>query len=279
MKASPPSGMRGKKDLLRKALKRHGRIMVGFSGGKDSFFLVREATKVLGAANVFAYFVRTPFTGEASLERIAYFTKIFPFHLHEIRVDLLRSAHLRRNPFDRCFWCKQRMFATLKAEARRLGIAYVADGSTASDLGEHRPGRKALEKLAIISPLREAGISGSEIVAALKRSGVEERFLASSTCLATRFPYGHRLDPGEIAAIGQVEFFLSARGIFPLRVRHIPDGVRVETDAARFQELLALKEELLPFCRERGLRFVTLDLGGIKSGPWDEIPGNAISPH
>jgi uncharacterized protein len=261
--------MKSKRERLRRALERRGRIVLGFSGGKDSFFLLREATRTLGADNVFPYFVRTPFTGEASLERLAYFREFLPFPLREVRVDLLAAARLRRNPRDRCFWCKRRMFTALKAEARRLGIAHVADGSTASDLGEHRPGRLALERLGVISPLRESGITGGEIAASLKRAGVAERLLFSSTCLATRFPYGHPLHRGEIAAIGQVENFLISRGIVPLRVRHIPDGVRVETAPARFQSLLALKSEFLPFCRERGFRFVTLDLGGIKSGPWD----------
>jgi PP-loop superfamily ATP-utilizing enzyme len=71
-------------------------------------------------------------------------------------------------------------------------------------------------------------------------------------------------------AIGQVEHYLARQGIFPLRVRYIPDGVRVEAGATHFQAVLALKKRLLAFCRARGLRFVTLDLGGLQSGPWDK---------
>ena len=267
--APPPPTVRGKKARLREDLKRQGRVLLAFSGGKDSFFLLREACRALGKANVFAYFVTTPFTGGAALDRVVYFQKMLHFRIRRIHVDLFQDARLRRNPKQRCYLCKQRMFAALKKEARRLGIATVADGTTTSDLDEHRPGRRALEKLSIASPLRDAGFSGGEIVRELKRLGVKKAFLAPSTCLATRFPYDLPLDARRISAIGQVEHYLAARGITPLRVRYMADGVRIETSEANFKMMLALKDVLLSFCRAKKLKFVTLDLGGIKSGPWD----------
>jgi uncharacterized protein len=261
---------RRKKERLRDILLRSGRILVAFSGGKDSFFLLREAVAALGKDNVAARFVTTPFLGEAARARVDYFRHRVPLAVRELPLDLLAGARLRRNPRQRCYLCKLRMFTALKKEAARLGIATVADGSTVSDQAEHRPGRRALEKLAVASPLREAGFTSSEIVGELARSGIEKFYLTSSTCLATRFPYGHRLDPGEIRALGQVEHFLAGRGVYPLRVRFIPDGVRIECGEKQLRRVLALKEELLTFCRGRGLRFVTVDLGGITSGPWDD---------
>ena len=269
MKAGKDASLREKKALLHERLKRQGRILLGFSGGKDSFFLLRQATLALGEANVSAYFVNTPFIGEAARARVAYFRKKFPFSLREIDIDLLHDARLSQNPRQRCFLCKQRMFGVLKKEAKRQGIETVADGTTASDLQEHRPGRRALDKLGILSPLKEAGITGEEIIGELKKLGVEDYFLTSSTCLATRFPYELPLDAGLIAAIGQVENFLIGRGIYPLRVRYMADGVRIETGESNASKVLALKKELLEFCRPRNFKFVTLDLGGIKSGCWD----------
>lgn len=279
MKTGAPGSIREKKALLHERLKRQGRILLGFSGGKDSFFLLHQATMALGEANVSAYFVNTPFIGEAARARVAYFKNKFPFPLREIDIDLLRDARMRQNPRQRCFLCKQRMFSALKKEAKRQGIGMVVDGTTVSDLQEHRPGRRALEKLGIVSPLKEAGFSGEEIRSELKKLGVDDYFLTSSTCLATRFPYELTLEPGLIAAIGEVEHYLIGRGIQPLRVRYIPDGVRIETGEANMPRLLALKKELLEYCRSRNFKFVTLDLGGIKSGSWDEPPAGADPAH
>jgi uncharacterized protein len=275
MSAASAGHRRAKKERLRRLLRGHGRILVAFSGGKDSFFLLREAILALGEANALAYFVNTPFTGAATFERIAYFRRLFPFSLHEIRLNLLADARLRLNPRQRCYLCKRRMFSVLKKEAKRLGIATVADGSTRSDLREHRPGREALKNLAIASPLLDAGFASDEIAAELKKLGFAANFLTSSTCLATRFPYGFPLARKPIAAIGLVEQYLARRGIFPLRVRHIPDGIRVETSEANFKKMLAMKSDLLNICRNTGFRFITLDLGGIQSGPWDQRASRA----
>jgi uncharacterized protein len=268
----PARNPREKTAFLHKLLKRQGSLLLAFSGGKDSFFLLREAIRALGADNVFAYFVHTPFTSETARERLAYFQKQLSFNLREIHVDLLQDAGIRRNSRKRCYWCKKRMFSALKKEAKRLGISFVADGTTASDLGEHRPGRLALERLQVQSPLKDAGFTGAEIAAELRKAGIKGCFLTSSTCLATRFPYDFALSPMQIAAIGQVEHYLTHLGIVPLRVRHMTDGLRIETTPANFKKVIALKSELLAFAEARHFKFATLDLGGIKSGSWDELP-------
>jgi uncharacterized protein len=244
-------------------------MLLGFSGGKDSFYLLQAGREALGPANVFAYFVTTPFIGEAAHERVAYFKKKFSLRIQELSIDFLIDARMRHNSKQRCYLCKKRMFGVLLKEARKLGISLVADGTTASDLDAHRPGRLALQKLGIQSPLQDAGFTGAEIIAELKKQGVADYFLSSSTCLATRFPYDFDLQPEQIQAIGQVEHYLIRAGIYPLRVRHLTDGVRIETEETNFKKVISLKDDLELFCRARQLKFVTLDLGGLKSGPWD----------
>jgi uncharacterized protein len=257
---------------LRRLLAEHGRLLVAFSGGKDSFFLWLTASETLGAANVLPYFVSTPFTLGGTRERLDYFRSKFSVPLREIHVDLFRDARMRRNPRQRCFLCKKAIFAALKREGRKLGIRAIADGSTRSDLEEHRPGLAALEKLSIVSPLRDAGFTGAEIARHLEKRGVAGYFLTSSTCLATRFPYDFPLQPRLIEAIGRVEQHLVRGGIFPVRVRYMKDGVRIETPPANFTKLIAGRESLIACCREAGLHFVTMDLAGMRSGSWDELP-------
>jgi uncharacterized protein len=261
--------LNAKKAFLRERLKTYGRLLVAFSGGKDSFYLLQTAIETLGAANVFPHFVSTPFTLAVARERVDYFSKKFSLPLHETLIDFLEDPRLRRNPRQRCFYCKMKIFSALKKEARKLGIRVIADGTTASDLGEHRPGRLALEKLAIHSPLRDAGFTSAEIISQLKIKGINPYFLTSSTCLATRFPYNFNLRPQLIQAIGRVEYHLIRSGIYPVRVRYMPDGVRIETPSANFKKLLSKKDDLIAVCREAGFTFVTLDLAGIKSGSWD----------
>ena len=269
MKPAKTLNIAAKKTLLRKLLNEYGRLLVAFSGGKDSFFLLQTARETLGPANVLPYFVRTPFTLDAARERVDYFKNKFSLTIHEIGIDLLQDARLRQNSRQRCFYCKKRIFTALKKEARRLGIGIVADGTTVSDLDEHRPGRLALEKLAIHSPLRDAGFSAAEIVRLLRKQGVGEYFLTSSTCLATRFPYDFTLEPSRIRAIGQTEHYLIRQGIFPLRVRYMTDGIRIETSPLHFKKIIAMKDEINAVGRAAGYKFITLDLAGIKSGSWD----------
>lgn len=279
MKPASTRSLAVKKSLLRARLKDDGRLLVAFSGGKDSFFLWQEANRVLGPAAVFPYFISTPFTLDSARERVAYFKEKFSVPLHEIRIDLLKDKRLRRNPRQRCYYCKTKMFSALKQEASRLGIDVIADGTTVSDLGEHRPGRRALDELAIASPLRDAGFTAAEIAAVLKRQGVAAYFLTSSTCLATRFPYDFTLSRQAIRAIGRVEHHLTENRIFPVRVRHLTGGVRIETTPANLKKLIAMKGELVEVCRAAGFRFCTLDLEGIRSGCWDEAPARAVPGH
>jgi uncharacterized protein len=277
MSPLPTPDFAGKKNRLRGLLEAYGRLLVAFSGGKDSFFLLQSAREVLGAANVLPYFVTTPFTLAAARERVDYFCDRFSISLNEIGIDLLKDPRLRDNPRQRCFYCKMKIFSAHKKEGRRLGIQVIADGTTVSDLDEHRPGRAALAKLAVHSPLRDAGFSSAEIAGQLKKQGVAPYFLTSSTCLATRFPYGLRLRPRLIQAIGRIEHHLIQGGVYPLRVRYMTDGVRIETAPNNFLKLIAQKDELAAVCREEGFAFVTLDLGGMRSGCWDGPPISAKS--
>ena len=276
MKPAPGLSLPEKKAALRDSIKKHGRLLVAFSGGKDSFFLLQSAIEILGTANVLPYFVNTPFTLAASRERVDYFREKFSLTVHEIHIDFLKDARMRRNPRQRCFFCKTKIFSALKKEARKRGIAAIADGTTVSDLAEHRPGRRALQQLAVLSPLRDAGFTSAEIISQLKKRGVAAYFLTSSTCLATRFPYNFSLQPQLIQAIGRVEQHLIHGGIHPVRVRYMADGVRIETSPANFNKLISGRDELIFFCRQEGFKFVTLDMGGLKSGSWDELPAVAV---
>ncbi len=174
------------------------------------------------------------------------------------------------NPRERCYFCKKKIFSTLKKKAQELGIETVLDGTTYSDLSQYRPGLKALEELNILSLLQEVRFTSSEIADYLKNTaGIDDYFLTSSTCLATRFPYDLQLNEHLLKVFDDLEEYFVDMGIFPVKIRFIPEGIRVETPSRHFQEVFAHRDKIIDFCKKRGLKFVTLDLEGIKSGVWD----------
>jgi len=257
-------------EQVRERLSGLGRVAVAFSGGKDSFFLLRLALEVLGKERVTAFNVRSLFTARNDDRRVSYFTNLLDFDMERIEIDITGERKVMGNPKDRCYFCKTKIFSTLKERASALGISTVLDGTTYSDLDEYRPGLRAIEELCIVSPLEEARITSGEIVAYLReRVKVDEYYLTSSACMATRFPYDLRLDESTLRVFDEVEFFFVERGIFPVKVRYIPDGIRIETPGKHFDWIFDNRGEILEFCKARGLKFVTLDIEGIKSGVWD----------
>ena len=200
---------------------------------------------------------------------MGYFKKLLAFRLKTIPVGFGSNPDILSNPRDRCYHCKKILFQAVLAEARKNGIRIVMDGTTFSDLSEYRPGLAALEELEVKSPLKELGITSHEVERYLAGTGVEPFFLSSSTCLATRFPYGHNLSGGELKRVDEIESFFIRNGIFPVRVRVIPDGIRIETPVHHFDRIKEIRKKLVDFCHRRGIKWITLDLGGIKTGSWD----------
>jgi uncharacterized protein len=262
--------MKKKIEKVRERLKPLGKVMVAFSGGKDSFFLLKLAVDTLGKENVTAFNVKTGFSTKNDAGRVDYFRSLLDFHMEQKYIDITEEKNVMGNPKDRCYFCKKKIFSTLQAEASRLGIQTILDGTTYSDLDEYRPGLKALEELNIVSPLQEAGITSLEIVDFLRESlRVEEYYLTSSTCLATRFPYDFTLEEKILKTFDEMEAYFVEQGIYPIKVRYIPWGIRIETPGKHFSRILENREKILAFCKKQGMKFVTLDIEGIKSGVWD----------
>lgn len=245
-------------------------VVIGFSGGKDSFFLLKLALEALGRENVTAFFIKTIFSTQGDEQRVDFFASHYDFKLQRMFINISGNEKITNNPKDRCYHCKTKIFSTLVEEARGLGVHHVLDGSTYSDLNEYRPGRQAIQELHIISPLQEAGLLATEIVDILRNQWrIPEYFTTSSTCLATRFPYGVKLEESLLKAFDAIESLLLKLDVFPVKVRYIENGVRIETPDIHFPRILEKRSEIISLCRELGFKFITLDIEGIKSGAWD----------
>ncbi len=253
-----------------KILKDLGEVVVAFSGGKDSFFMMKTAIEVLGKENVKIIFINSDFIAENDKKRVGYFEKKYNLDIIIIELKVLDNQEISKNPENRCYLCKSFIFNNIIEKARSMGVGAVLDGTTFSDLDEFRPGLLALEELKIISPLSDAKITSSEIVNLLKKEDIEEYYLTSSTCLATRFPYNLNLSEKQIRKFDRIEGFLVDNEVYPVRVRYIDEGIRIETGDGNINKILKIKSRLLNLCKKEGMKFITLDLEGLRSGVWDK---------
>ena len=261
--------LRKKITELKKILSGYRRVVLAFSGGKDSYFLLKNSIEVLGKDSVVPVFIITDFISESDICRVKYFKEKLKIAVKEIFIDLFSDQNILNNTVERCYFCKKKIFEHLKKEVLKQKAEAVIEGTTYSDLTEFRPGRRALTEMKIQSPLKDVKILSGEVIFSLKKAGIRSFFLTSSTCLATRFPYNHSFDLSTLSVFNRVESYLIKKKIYPLKVRFIPEGIRIETSEINFQKIIRYRKQIIDFCRKENLRFISLDIEGIKSGCWD----------
>ncbi|HQA39162.1 MAG TPA: ATP-dependent sacrificial sulfur transferase LarE [Kiritimatiellia bacterium] len=261
-----------KERRLHEALRRYGRVAIGFSGGVDSTLLLRVARDVLGAEQVLAVIADTPSLPRkefAEARALADAMGVVCAVIHPAELDDPKYAE---NSKDRCYFCKKHLFARIAALASERGVGVVLDGNNADDSGEYRPGRRAAAELGVQSPLLEAGLTKAEIRALSARAGLPTAEKPAMACLASRIPYG---SPVTAEALGQVEHAeeaLKAAGFAHCRVRHHGDVARIEVPEADLQRAVAAEERrlIVETVKAAGFRYVALDLQGYRTGSMNE---------
>lgn len=248
-----------------------GSAVVAFSGGVDSSVVAAFAYEALGSKSLAVTVISSLLpSGERSVaSQVA--EKIGIEHI-EVRLNELRIPGFKNNPPNRCYLCKKFRFEQLKKMALERGLATIADGTNVSDLGEYRPGLKALEELGIYSPLLEAGLSKEDSRKIARLIGLPNVNKPSSPCLATRVPYGEELTVSLLKRIDDAEKRVrSITGAKVVRVRDHGQIARIEVGAGErylfFQDRILdrISHEL----KELGYEFVTLDTEGYKPGKFD----------
>ena len=256
-----------KYDVLRRSLEEMGSVAVAFSAGVDSTLLLKTARLVLGPQAA-AVTVRSCFVPRRELNQAESFCRREGIRLICLDVDVLQVEGVRENPPDRCYLCKKALFSRIKQAAEAAGLAVVAEGSNADDLGDYRPGMRAIRELGVRSPLLEAGLTKAEIRALSKELGLPTWDKPAMACLATRFPTGTCLEPDAIARVEQAEELLRDMGLRQLRVRVHGELARIELAE---DELPGMEDPELRLAVDRGLkelgfRWVCLDLAGYRTG-------------
>ena len=259
--------LREKLQRLEANLRDFGSLAVGFSGGVDSSFLLAAAHTVLGD-RVIAVTGADASVPERELEEARKFCRERGIRHVICAVDPLKEEGYRNNSPDRCYFCKRGIFTEVRRVAEENGIEYLAEGSNLDDMGNYRPGLRAVAELEVKSPLREAGLTKADIRLLSRAMGLPTWSKPAYACLASRFVYGEEITEEKLRMIDHAEQFLIERGFFAERVRLHGKIARIEVPPEDIPRLASeeVRNAVYAEFRKLGFLFVTLDLKGYRTG-------------
>lgn len=259
---------RPKLENLRKILSPLKSVLIAYSGGLDSTFLLKMAADVLGKQNVLAVTAESPSFPVWELNSAKKTALKFKIKHLTVKTAELSNPQFVNNPQDRCYWCKKELFSQFSKLAERKGLAYVADGTNLDDAKDFRPGMKAALELNIKSPLKEAEITKADIRKFSRSLKLPTWDKPSLACLASRFPYGETITEKKLLTILKAEKFLLDLGFKQVRVRHHNNIARIEISDKEFAKLLDthLSYAVVKKFKKLGYTYITLDLQGYRTG-------------
>jgi uncharacterized protein len=245
-------------------------VVVALSGGVDSAVVAKAAHDVLESKAI-AVTARSSTLPVKELECAKEVAREIGIEHIIIDEDELDDPRFVENPSNRCYFCREGLVKAVRNLADEKGIKDVLDGANADDPMEHRPGLKALREGGARSPLLELGLSKEDVREISRHFGLSVSDKPSMACLASRIPYGERITKKKLSMVERAEDYLKSLGFKQVRVRNHSGIARIEVEEQDIKKAISMKKEISQKLREIGLKYITLDLEGYRSGSMDEV--------
>ena len=261
-----------KYQTLKDYLRSFGGLLVAYSSGVDSTFLLDTAVEALGKENVTAVTASSCFFPGREHDEAVAFCRERGIKQIIVEIDELSIEGISQNPPDRCYICKKELFSTFLRIAEENGLAAVAEGSNMDDNGDYRPGLRAVAELGILSPLRHAELYKEEIRVISRMRDLPTYDKPSFACLASRFVYGETITEEKLAMVDKAEQLLLDMGLRQVRVRIHGSLARIEAQPADMAFIIEPDnaKRISGYLKSLGFSYVTLDLMGYRTGSMNE---------
>lgn len=243
-------------------------VVVAYSGGVDSTFLLKVAVDTLGDRALGLTAVSESYP-EWELKEARSLAQAMGAQMIEVNTYEMNRAEYRSNAGDRCYYCKTELFEAAHREALKLQAEHLCYGAIPDDLGDFRPGMQAASERQVSAPLIDVGLSKKEIRLLSKEMGLPTWDKPATACLSSRFPFGVEITPERIRQVGQCEERLRLLGLRHFRARYHENLVRLELGSEELEAVFSqegLREQINAACKDVGFRFVTIDLEGYRQG-------------
>ncbi len=265
-------GLDEKYNLLQDILKGLGKVVVAYSGGVDSTFLLKAAVDTLGYDNVLACIGISASLAKSQYEQAVECGKVIGARVEEVTVDEVEDEKYAANKADRCFHCKSHLYGLLVDIAKEKGFGHVVCGSNFDDKDDFRPGNRAASVFGVHCPLMEAELTKEDIRELSRGMELPTADVPASPCLASRIIYGLEVTEERLKQVEEAEDFLRSLGLVEFRVRHHETVARIEVHGEDMGKVTAEsnRNKILEKFKAIGFKYVTVDLQGFRSGSLNE---------
>lgn len=269
---SPEQSLAEKAAYLQQDLSRLGRVLIAYSGGVDSAYLAWVAHRVLGD-NMLAVIADSASLARTHLADALAFANEQEFPVEVVSTSELDRPEYARNDGQRCFQCKDELFAVMEQLRAARAFDAIAYGVNLDDQGDFRPGQQAARQHHVAAPLLAAGLTKQEVRELARQAGLRIWDKPASACLSSRIEYGRPVTREALDVVERGEDAIRALGFRQFRVRHHGDIVRIEIAKEELSRALnpAMAGQFTAIFRQLGFKFVTLDLEGFRSGSMNAL--------